>query len=146
MKKPKNILLKRLMQMVLPMMALFVLIIGSSFVEITPIKSDSANFYVRATVTEIVEDYSNGRDFMGTQLVKAVISSGEYKGYECELENSNSYQRGALCTEGTKIIALVRANDDGSLSGSVYNYDRSVMIYILVGLFALSLIAVGGKR
>lgn len=132
--------------MILPMVILAGIIIGSGRVSVSSIKSDTQNIHVKATVTEVIEDYAEGEAFSGTQKVIARITSGEYQGRECELSNANTYQRGALCAPGTKVIALIRANEDGSLTGSVYNYDRTGMVWLLVALFALALIAVGGKK
>lgn len=137
---------QRLLQFVIPLAAMIVMVIAAVSVEMADIRSDNDNFYVRAVVTEITEDYSNGEDFAGTQTVTALIKSGEYKGYECTLENSNTYQRGALCSEGTRIIGLVKLNEDGSISGSVYNYDRSIMLYVLLAIFIAAMIIVGGKK
>ena len=139
-------LFKRMLQMVLPMVILAGIIIGSSQVKIVQIKSDTKASYAKATVSKVLEDYSNGESFAGNQKVLATITSGEYKGQSFELVNSNSYQRGALCVPGTKIIAFVQPDTEGNLTGSVYNYDRTGMIYVLLGLFALVLILVGGKK
>lgn len=139
-------LLKRMLQMVLPMVILAGIIIGCSQIKITQIKPDTNTLYAKAEVIEILEDYSGGQPFGGTQRVQATITSGEYKGQSCELDNSNTYQRGAFCVEGTKVIALLQTDSEGNLKGSVYNYDRNAMIYFLLGLFALCLILIGGKK
>lgn len=142
----KKVFLKRMLQVIIPMVVLAGIIIGSYQVRITQIKPDTNTVYATAEVTDILEDYSSGQPFMGHQKVLATITSGEYKGQSCELSNPNSYQRGAFCVVGTKIIALLGTDTDGNLAGSVYNYDRTSMVYILLGLFALSLILVGGKK
>lgn len=139
-------LLKRMLQMVLPMVILAGIIIGCSQIKIAKIKPDTNTFYAKAEVIEILEDYSGGQPFGGTQKVQATITSGEYKGQSCELDNSNTYQRGAYCVEGTKVIALLQTDSQGNLKGSVYNYNRNAMIYFLLGLFALCLILIGGKK
>lgn len=131
--------------MILPMVILAGIIIGSCQVKRTGIKANAEVIYAKAEVVEILEDYSGGQPYGGAQKVLATITGGDYKGKICELENSNTYQRGAFCTVGTKIIALIKDNN-GILSGSVYNYDRTFMIYVLLGIFALSLILVGGKK
>ena len=142
----KKVFLKRMLQLIIPMVVLIGIIIGSYQVQITSIKASTSTSYVQAEVTEILEDYSGGQPYLGNQKVRATITSGEYNGQSCVLENSNSYQRGAYCVVGTKIIALIAADSDGNLSGSVYNYDRTAMIYILLGMFALCLILIGGKK
>lgn len=141
----KNIL-KRLLRMILPMVVLLCIIIGTSFVSKKPIGAQNRAEYARATVEEVLVDNSGSQAFAGTQKVLVTITSGEYAGEQCTLVNSNSYQRGALCYPGTKIIALVEYDGDGVLTGSVYNYDRTGMVYILVGIFALALIIIGGKK
>ncbi|MFR8002016.1 MAG: YibE/F family protein [Hydrogeniiclostridium sp.] len=139
-------MLKRVLQVVLPMVILIGIVIGSCQIHISRIGSDMQAVYVKASVNEILEDYTNDTPFVGNQKVLATVTSGEYAGRTCELENSNSYQRGALCYPGTKIIALLQENSDGSLTGSVYNYDRTDMIYLLLGLFAVILVLVGGMK
>ncbi len=136
----------RFLRVLLPLLALAVIIFFSRRTEIADISADTSAVYARATVTEVLEDNSGGEAFFGSQRVTATITGGRFKGMNCELENTNSYQRGAFCQEGTKIIVLVAENDDGTITGSVYNYDRTGMIYMLLILFAVILVAVGGKK
>ena len=142
----RRVFLKRMLRMVLPMVILAGIIIGCSRVKIASMKPGYDSIYVKAQVTEILEDYSAGEAFTGNQKVAATITGCQYKGQSCELNNANTYQRGAYCVVGTKIIALVQVNTEGKLAGSVYNYDRTSMVYALLGLFSLSLILVGGKK
>lgn len=135
-----------MLQILLPMIILAGIIIGGSLVDIIPIGSDSGAVYVKARVDEVLEDHSGGEPFSGNQKVIATVTGGKYKGEKCELSNANTYQRGALCAEGTRIIALIRPNSEGRLTGSVYNYDRTGMICFLLGLFAVTLILIGGKK
>ena len=137
---------KRFLQVLLPMILLVGIVLGSRFLPKEPVGPDARYTYAKATVTKVVKDYSGGEAFKGIQLVQATVTSGEYKGRGCELQNPNDYQNGALCAEGTKVIALIHESKDGVLAGSVYNYDRTGLVYILLGLFALTLIAVGGWK
>lgn len=137
---------RRMLQALLPMALLFGVVIGSSQVKLVKIASDTQAVYVKATVRAILEDNTQGEPFSGNQKVQAVITSGQLKGETCELVNANSYQRGALCAPGTKVIAFVAQEATGELKGSVYNYDRTGMVWMLVALFAVILLAVGGKK
>lgn len=137
---------KRLLQVLLPMVLLVGIILGSALLPKETLGSDADYVYAKATVTAVEKDYSGGEAFQGIQLVRVTVTSGEFKGRGCQLQNPNDYQTGALCVEGTKVIALLHENEDGTLSGSVYNYDRTGMVYLLLGLFALTLIAVGGWK
>lgn len=142
----KKIVFQRMLRMILPVVIFTIMILCSAQVQKVKISSDTAAVYVKATVTEVLEDYSSGEPFTGSQKVAAVITGGEYKGRYCELVNANTYQRGALCLPGTKIIALLQSDADGILQGTVYNYDRTAMVYLLLGLFAMILVLVGGKK
>lgn len=138
-------LYKRTLRVLLPVVILAGIIIGSCQIQRAHIKANNGVVYVKAKVIQIIEDNSGGQPFSGAQKVKARITSGQYKGLDCELDNSNSYQRGAFCTKGTKVIAVIK-DIDGNITGSVYNYDRTMMVYVLLGLFSLSLVLVGGKK
>lgn len=138
-------LYKRVLRVLLPMVILAGIIIGSCQIKRTHIKANNNVVYVKAKVTQIIEDNSGGQPFGGAQKVSAKITGGQYKGQNCELDNSNSFQRGAFCTTGTKVIAVVK-DIDGVITGSVYNYDRTMMVYVLLGLFSLCLVLVGGKK
>ncbi len=142
----RNTIIKRMLRIILPMVILAGIIIGSSTIKRAAIKADNNNVYAKAKVIEVTEDNSQGQPYMGTQRVIVKITSGRYKGQSCELSNSNTYQRGAFCVEGTKVIALLNETDTGELGGSVYNYDRTMMIYVLLGIFAVCLILIGGKK
>lgn len=138
--------LKRLLQVILPLIVLGAVIIGSTFVKPASLGPDTRSFYAKATVLEVVQDNSGGEPFAGGQQVVGRVTSGEYRNFRCDLENSNTYQRGAFCAPGTKIIALLRLNEEGKLVGTVYNYDRTGMVWLLLGAFALIMVVVGGKK
>ena len=142
----KKVQMKRLLQVLLPMLLLMGILVGNALKPMKSVGPDARYTYARAVVTSVVKDYSGGEAFKGIQLVEVVVTGGEYKGRACQLQNSNDYHSGALCTEGTRVIALLHEGEDGVLSGSVYNYDRSGMVYLLLALFALTLIAVGGWK
>ncbi|MDD6334125.1 MAG: YibE/F family protein [Clostridia bacterium] len=143
--KNRRCLLEHTLRVLLPVVILMGIITGSCQVKRTQIKASNDVTYVKAKVIEVLEDYSGGKPYGGAQKVSAKITSGEFKGQICELENSNTYQRGAYCVTGTKVIAMVK-NIDGTVTGSVYNYDRNMMVYILLGMFSLCIILVGGKK
>lgn len=53
--------------------------------------------------------------------------AGNSKAKICELENSNTYQRGAYCVTGTKVIAMVK-NIDGTTSGVIISGGLAMII------------------
>ena len=141
----KKRMLSRLLRLVLPMVLVCIILVLGGKVEREILGPDMSSFYVRARITDVPVDYST-EEFAGIQKVTAVVTQGEHKGKTCELENPNSYHLGAYGGEGTRIIALVRVTEDGGLTGTVYNHDRTPMIYLLMGLFALVTVLVGGKK
>ena len=136
----------RSLRALLPLAVIVVMIFACSQVQLADLGGAAEIEYARAEVTDILEDYTGGEPFSGIQKVEALITSGNHKGETCTLENPNSYQRGAYCQVGTKIVALLINGENGELAGSVFNYDRTDMVYLLVGLFAVILILIGGKK
>ena len=145
-KKNHQELLHRFLRVLLPLVLLVAMILLSSRVEKKPFGPDTSREYAKATVTKILTDYSGGKEFGGQQQVEVVVTSGQFKGYSCELGNANTYGGGAFCQEGTKVIAYVGYNNEGELGGVVYNYDRTGMVWLLVGLFGAILLLIGGKK
>ena len=141
----KKIMLRRLLRLALPMILVAIILFCGARVERKILGPDTDSFYVRAKITDVTVDYST-EEFVGIQKVTAVVTRGEHKGKTCELENPNAYHMGAYGGEGTKIVALVRVAEDGALVGTVYNHDRTPMVYLLIGLFALVTVLVGGKK
>jgi uncharacterized membrane protein len=140
-----KIMLRRLMRLILPLILVGIILICGAQVQKEVLGPDMDSFYVRARITDVPVDYST-EEFVGHQKVIALVTGGAYKGQSCELDNPNAYHMGAYGGEGTKIIALVRVAEDGSLVGSVYNHDRTPMVYLLLGLFAVVTVLVGGKK
>lgn len=141
----RKIMLRRLLRLILPLILVCVILVLGGRVERKVLGAQMDSFYVRAKITDILVDYST-EEFVGIQKVTAEVTQGEHKGKICELDNPNGYHIGAYGNEGTRIIALVRVTEDGSLKGTVYNHDRTPMIYLLLGLFALVTVLVGGKK
>lgn len=146
-KPNRRVLWGRVLRLLIPLLVLAGMIWGSSFVTRAHIGASHRSGYARATVQEVVVDQTEGAPYTGIQKVRVTVTSGTHKGESCELSNANSYHIGAYCQPGTKIIAMLIENEDGELTGgSVYNYDRTGMVYLLVGLFAVIMVLVGGKK
>ena len=141
----RKMMLGRLLRLVLPLILVGIILTCSAQVQVNKLGPGMDSFYVRARITDIPVDYST-EEFVGHQKVIAQITQGEHKGKSCELDNPNAYHLGAYGGEGTRVIALVRVTEDGTLVGSVYNHDRTPMVYLLLGMFALVTVLVGGKK
>ena len=62
-----------------------------------------------------------------------------------EADSSSAYLYGAHCKKDSKVIALV-SEANGSFSASVYSVDREMQVYLIIAVFLLTLIIIGGKQ
>lgn len=60
-------------------------------------------------------------------------------------DSSSSYLFGTHCTAGKRVIVLV-SESDGEYTASVYGSDREFAVYLIIGVFLLLLIVIGGKQ
>lgn len=81
----------------------------------------------------------------GTQKLTAVVKSGQYEGLTLLVDNTVGPIYGQQLSEGDSFIAGISTYSDGTVIAHVYEYERSTGIYILVALFLLATILVGGK-
>lgn len=136
----------RLLRVLVPMVILVGIVWAAVAMEKDPMGADTDSVYVQATITEVLVDNRAEGVVGGNQKLRATITSGQFKGRSCELDSVNDLQQVAYCQEGTKVIAFVKETEGGAVVGRVYNYDRTGMVYLLVGLFAAILLLVGGKK
>ena len=82
---------------------------------------------------------------LGTQVVNVELKSGDYAGEIVEATNIDSYLYGADCQVGTDVIVQV-SEYDGSFSASVYNYDRTNTLFMIVAFFLICLVMIGKRK
>lgn len=115
-------------------------------IEKTPLVPDDGMTFEKATVVGILEDNrSEDGSRAGSQLLQVEITSGSLRGTVCQAQNIAGYLYGAQCEVGTKVIVQV-SEYEGQISANVYNYDRGMSLYLLVGLFLAVLCIIGGKK
>ena len=106
--------------------------------------------YETATVTMILSD-STERDetsdnsWRGEQLLIVDVTSGQYKGQTMQVSNYVGPLYSVPLEVGDSAIIIISTYKDGSHLGTVYEYNRFVPILIVVGLFVLATVLVGGK-
>ncbi|HJB26761.1 MAG TPA: YibE/F family protein [Firmicutes bacterium] len=130
------------------LMVLFVifLIFFNLGIEKKPLLPADGMTFEKATVIEVLQDNVNeDGNRAGSQILKVEITSGQHRGTVCEASNMAGYLYGAQCEVGTKVIVQV-SEYEGNFSASVYNYDRGMTLYILVGLFLVVLCIIGGRK
>lgn len=105
-----------------------------------------------AKVTKIIEDKASEDSWteglrIGSQYLKIEILSGKYKGERLETPNYLNAYYNIDVKEGSKIIVKLDKNESGNVYVvSVFNYDRLWLLFIVLLLFVLTTIIVGGMK
>lgn len=115
-------------------------------VDKTELLSNDGRTFEKARVVEIVNDnLSADGTRAGAQQVKVLIRTGSHKGEILDATSSSSYLYGANCTIGLKVIVIISESDELT-TVSVYNYDRGMQLYAIIGFFLLVLVLIGGLK
>lgn len=104
--------------------------------------------YLRAKVVEVVDeslDHPDNSKPVGTQKIKAkILKTGKVVELDNELVNTHSIK----VQKGSNII-LIQNQNSGSTDDyyySVYNYDRSIRIFVIIALFVIFLAVIAGIK
>ena len=106
--------------------------------------------YETGTVTMILSD-STQRDaysdnsWRGEQLLIVEITSGQYKGQSMQVSNYVGPLYSVPLAVGDSAVLIISTYKDGTHLGTVYEYNRFIPILIVIGLFVIATVAVGGK-
>ena len=106
--------------------------------------------YETGTVTMILSD-STERDtysdnsWRGEQLLIVEITSGQYKGQSMQVSNYVGPLYSVPLKVGDSAVLIISTYKDGTHLGTVYEYNRFIPILIVIGLFVLATVIVGGK-
>ena len=106
--------------------------------------------YETAVITDILSDSTeqdpvSDNGYRGEQLLLAEIRTGQYKGETMQVSNYVGPLYGQALKEGQRAVVLISTYSDGNHTATVYEYDRAVGLAVIVGLFLLATVAVGGK-
>lgn len=107
--------------------------------------------YEKATVTELLADNTQADEasegvLRGSQEIMVEIRSGERKEEIYQITNYMSALYNIDCQVGTKIVVRIDNRSDGSVSVSVYNYDREAVLIGAIAVFMALLCIIGGKK
>lgn len=115
-------------------------------IKITPLYENNGTAFEKAIVTDVVKDnIQEDGTRVGNQVVHVEILSGPYKGKTYEAISLDSYLYGAACQEGTRVIVQTSTYTD-NVDVSVYNYDRSMVIYLMIATVIFFLWLIGGRK
>lgn len=106
--------------------------------------------YENAVVTAILADSTFSDPaadgaMRGEQLLLAEIRTGQYKGELMQAYNYVGPLYGGVLKEGDGATLLISTYADGTHTATVFEYNRMTALAIIVGLFLIATVAVGGK-
>ncbi|MGI5897384.1 MAG: YibE/F family protein [Oscillospiraceae bacterium] len=115
-------------------------------VEIVPLTNREGVSYEKARVVRVLQDnLQQDGTRAGSQTVEVELLSGDMKGEVVQAQSLSGYLYGADCTPGLE-VTLYLSRSGENIQASVYNYYRSPILYLLIGLFLLTLWLIGGRR
>ncbi len=95
---------------------------------------------------DTVEDEQVENVKKGSTELEVEILSGRYKGDLCKVTNFYSALYNVDVAKGDKVSVRIDTTDVGEYSVSIYNYNRVPLVIGLVIVFAIVLIALGGRQ
>lgn len=115
-------------------------------VERQPLMENEGRSFVKAEVVSVLQDNEQLEGvYVGDQRVQLRILTGAHAEETVEAISSSSYLYGAHCKEGMKVVAIL-SESQGELVASVYGYNREPMLYLIIGLFLLTIWLIGGRQ
>lgn len=115
-----------------------------------PDKYNKETKYYKGVVTEIIEEELQKDKHLeelevGFQTIRVRIKDSDLKGHEFEIKNPISRLYNIKVNKNSKIIVGCYENN-GETIATLFSHDRSDMIYILLILFSIIVIIVGGLK
>ena len=106
--------------------------------------------YENAVVTEVLSDSTEADEtadggYRGEQLLLAEVKTGQYAGETMQVYNYVSPLYGVPLKAGDGCTLTISTYENGDVSATVYEYNRTTPVLIVLGLFLLITMLVGGK-
>ncbi len=106
--------------------------------------------YEKGTVIQIIsddtwQDEDSDGGYRGEQSLVVRVTSGQYEGEELLADNAVGPLYGVPVEVGDSVVLVISTYGDGSVRASVHEYNREPAIAIVILLFMLATVLVGGK-
>ena len=106
--------------------------------------------YERCRVVQILTDSTqqfpvDDGGWRGDQLMLVEVLTGRYAGQLLQVYNYVGPLYGGPLYEGDHAVVTISTYENGTYTGTIFEYDRMVPLAVLIGLFFLAAILVGGK-
>ena len=145
---------RRLLGLVVGAVLLLLLVVGALLLRPAERELTAAQKrqFATAKVTDVLYDDAVSADWsaglrLRTQLLEVEVLSGPWKGSVLETYNYLTAYANVDCSVGTRIIVRLEEGDNGEpYVVSVPNYDRGTILFGMLAVFALILVAIGGKK
>lgn len=113
-------------------------------------RGDEYAEYEKASVTRILTDSSESSEAAeglkrGEQQLIVKVTSGQYEGEELLAYNYVNPLFGVPVEVGSNVVLIISTYADGSRTATVYEYNRELPLAIVVVLFLIVTVLVGGK-
>lgn len=107
--------------------------------------------YETATVTSVLSDDAEPSElfednYVGSQTLLIEITSGQYKGSTMSALNYLGALYGTHLKEGDPIVVAIYTSEGTVNNITVYEYNRTVPVLMILGFFVLATILIGGRR
>lgn len=106
--------------------------------------------YENGRVVEMLSDNTESDDasdgaFRGEQMMTVAVTTGQYKGETLLVTNTVGPLYGAPLKAGDSCTLIVSTYENGDVQATVYEYNRTVPLLIVVAVFLLVTVLVGGR-
>ena len=113
---------------------------------------DAAEYaeYENAVITEVLSDNTftdpaADNALRGEQILLAEVKTGQYKGEIMQVYGYVGPLYGGQLKVGDGVTLLISTYADGTHTATVYEYNRLPVLMVIVALFLIATVAVGGK-
>ena len=106
--------------------------------------------YENAVVVQVLSDSTEADEtadggYRGEQLLLAEVKTGQYAGETMQVYNYVSPLYGVPLKVGDGCTLTISTYENGDVSATVYEYNRTTPVLIVLGLFLLITVLVGGR-
>ena len=106
--------------------------------------------YESGTVIQILTDNCEADEvaegaYRGEQTILVEVTSGQYKGETLMVTNAVGPMYGEPAEVGESIVMIINTYSSGEHTATVYEYNRTPMIFLILALFVIVTVLVGGK-
>ena len=115
-----------------------------------PLEASEYVEYEKAEVTGILSDNTeidpaSDNAYRGEQLLTAIVRTGRYKDEELLVYNYTGPLYGVPVSEGDSIIISISTHADGQHNAVVYEYNRIPALAVVIIIFCIFTVLIGGK-